>query len=101
MPFGPYKDFAACVAANKDKSNPQAYCASVHKKITGKWPSEKQSLTTSERLGLLRENLKEYEPSYPVKCKDCEAIFHTGIDGKTINVCPQCGSKDWEYLRKK
>lgn len=41
MPFGKYKDFAACVAANKDKGNPQAYCATVHKKITGQWPSEK------------------------------------------------------------
>ena len=25
MPFGKYKDFDACVSANKDKSDPEAY----------------------------------------------------------------------------
>ena len=29
MPFAGYKDFAACVAANSDKADPKAYCASV------------------------------------------------------------------------
>lgn len=40
MPFGQYKDFNDCIIQNKDKSDPQAYCASVHKKITGRWPKE-------------------------------------------------------------
>jgi predicted RNA-binding Zn-ribbon protein involved in translation (DUF1610 family) len=40
-PFGPYLDFADCVSKNKDKKTPEAYCAFVHHKITGKWPSEK------------------------------------------------------------
>ena len=56
MPFGKYKDFAACVADNKDKKNPEAYCAQIHKSITGKWPSEKEN-TASERLDLLKEQL--------------------------------------------
>lgn len=29
MPFGEYPDFDACVAANGDKSDPKAYCASI------------------------------------------------------------------------
>lgn len=29
MPFAEYKDFAACVAANQDKDNPEAYCAAI------------------------------------------------------------------------
>ena len=29
MPFGGYKDFAACVAANSDKNDPKAYCGSI------------------------------------------------------------------------
>lgn len=41
MPFGEYKDFDDCVRKNKDKRNPEAYCAEVHKKIIGKWPGEK------------------------------------------------------------
>ena len=29
MPFGPYEDFADCVADNQDKDNPEAYCAAL------------------------------------------------------------------------
>ena len=36
MPFAGYKDFADCVAKNKGKSNPQAYCATIQKKAEGK-----------------------------------------------------------------
>lgn len=40
-PFAGYADFDACVRDNQDKDNPEAYCAALHKKVTGKWPSEK------------------------------------------------------------
>ena len=40
MPFGKYRDFQQCVAANRGKDNPEGYCAAVHKKITGQWPGE-------------------------------------------------------------
>ena len=40
MPFGPYSDFADCVAKNQDASNPEALCAWLHHQITGKWPTE-------------------------------------------------------------
>ena len=40
MPFGDYDSFADCVAKNKDKGNAEAYCAWLHHKITGKWPTE-------------------------------------------------------------
>ena len=49
MPFGKYKDFDACVSANKDKSDPEAYWASIHKKVTGKSPRE-HSMTTDTNL---------------------------------------------------
>ena len=45
MPFGKYKDFAACVAANRDKENPEAYCAQLHKNVTGEWPGKKRKFT--------------------------------------------------------
>lgn len=44
MPFGKYKDFAECVADNQDKANPEAYCALLHYKITGRWPGEKEGV---------------------------------------------------------
>ena len=36
MPFGKYKNFADCVAQNKSKDNPQAYCAAIQRKAEGK-----------------------------------------------------------------
>jgi len=33
MPFGPYKDFDDCVRKNQDKSDPQAYCAALERRI--------------------------------------------------------------------
>ena len=32
MPFAGYKDFADCVAKNRDKDDPQAYCAAIQRK---------------------------------------------------------------------
>lgn len=43
MPFGPYKDFAACVRANKSKKSPEGYCAALHRKILGRWPGQSES----------------------------------------------------------
>jgi len=40
MPFGPYADFDECVLKNSDKSSPEGFCAWLHKKILGTWPSE-------------------------------------------------------------
>ena len=34
-PFAGYKDFAACVAANQDKDNPQAYCGKIKHQVEG------------------------------------------------------------------
>jgi hypothetical protein len=34
-PFAGYKDFAACVAANQDKDDPEAYCGSIKHKVEG------------------------------------------------------------------
>jgi hypothetical protein len=36
MPFGKYKDFAACVAANQDKDDPKAFCAALEQKSKNK-----------------------------------------------------------------
>jgi len=35
MPFGKYADFDACVKANRDKDDPQAYCAALMRMIEG------------------------------------------------------------------
>ena len=33
MPIGPYKDMAACMAANKDKADPAAFCAAMEQRM--------------------------------------------------------------------
>jgi len=50
MPFGEYKDFDDCVKKNQDKEKPEAYCATIEKKITGKWPSEEGYKKKLEKL---------------------------------------------------
>lgn len=64
MPFAGYKDFKDCVSQNKDQDNPEAYCATVHKKSTGKWPTEEE-FTHEERLNLLYERVTEKDSRPP------------------------------------
>lgn len=45
MPFGGYDTFAACVAANKDKDDPDAYCAAIQRAVEGSYR------VVAERLG--------------------------------------------------
>jgi hypothetical protein len=35
LPIGQYEDFAACVAANRDKEDPEAYCAAIENSQRG------------------------------------------------------------------
>lgn len=34
-PFADYKDFADCMAKNKDKGDPKGYCATIKRKAEG------------------------------------------------------------------
>lgn len=40
-PFGDWSSFKDCVQQNQDRRNPEAFCAWMEHKITGKWPTEK------------------------------------------------------------
>lgn len=60
MPFGEYKDFEDCVRKNQDKENPEAYCAVIEKKITGKWPAEEE----------YREKLEGLHKKFIEECSD-------------------------------
>lgn len=54
-PFGEYEDFNECVRDNQDKRDPEAYCAEIHKEITGEYPSEKTKKKSKNPL-ILGEN---------------------------------------------
>lgn len=57
MPFGDFKDFEDCVSKNQDKDNPEGFCAFLHKKITGKYPSEMEA--TGDIMNDKEELMKE------------------------------------------
>lgn len=63
MPFANYSDFDDCIAKNKDKDDPGAYCASIHKTATGKYPSQKEGFR--EKLARLTEGRARREAAYP------------------------------------
>jgi hypothetical protein len=50
MPFGQYDDFEDCVSQNHGKNDPEAYCAAIEHKITGKWPAEKRLTPREEEI---------------------------------------------------
>lgn len=47
-PFGPYDDFADCVAKNQEKENPEGFCAWLHHELTGEWPTETVGKTRAQ-----------------------------------------------------
>lgn len=49
MPFAGYKDFDACVRANQDKDDPNAYCGSIQNQVegSGKYEYKGRSVETS------------------------------------------------------
>ena len=61
MTFADYKDFQDCVNKNRGKvGDPQAYCASIHKKSTGQWPGEKKETADESQDS---KNIKIREPN--------------------------------------
>lgn len=50
-PFAEYKDFADCVSKNQEsKSDPEAYCAWLHKQTTGKTPAEDNTVKGGKNM---------------------------------------------------
>jgi len=48
MPFGGYKNFAACLKANSDKKDPKAYCATIMRATEEVMPTVKEIIDVSE-----------------------------------------------------
>ncbi len=49
MPFAGYKNFDACVKANQDKENPEAYCGSIKARVEDKMKVQKQGPPKPDR----------------------------------------------------
>jgi hypothetical protein len=60
MPFGPYADFAECVADNQDKDNPEAFCTVLEEMLEGRTDGDETTMRfASNRAVTLNE---ETEP---------------------------------------
>jgi len=68
MPFGEFKDFAQCVAKNQGVGNPEAFCAALHKKITGKFPTEASSMGFYQLMVATQLSLSTV-PNVKIICK--------------------------------
>jgi len=96
IPFGEYTDFAECVRKNQDKRDPEAYCAQIHKDITGEWPTEKSMEFFTNEM-----NFEEIEN------KDGKKYFVTGYistyDKDLVNdiVTPGCMKNMLDQLRNR
>jgi len=71
-PFAGYKDFADCVRQNKDKENPEGYCATIMRRVEGKMDSNKIEAEEEK-----------------MQCPHCGSwnTDHTA----THNICKDCG----------
>ena len=66
MPFGDYPDFQACVRANQDKPHPEAFCAWLHREITGRWPTD-------------MSKAEDYTTDMPADCAEAFNFFVKGF----------------------
>ena len=70
-PFAGYKDFADCVAKNKDKSNPDAYCGYIKHKVED--PKKETILQEAKEEKVEEEPKKDIPPEKEEPLKDVPA----------------------------
>ena len=79
-PFGEFSNMDDCIAQVKEKGviDPAAYCAAMHKEITGKYPSEaseteeRSAPETEDFVGLLEEDFltERYHDAFTLAIKE-------------------------------
>lgn len=85
-PFAGYKDFEACVAANKDKRDPEAYCGKIKHQVED---SPKHSTLTRDPSWMGRE--ADIDRAGDRECEACGQVA-SPVLGDTGPVCSRCGS---------
>ncbi|MDE2439355.1 MAG: hypothetical protein KGN01_08255, partial [Patescibacteria group bacterium] len=86
-PFAGYKDFDACVASNKDKGDPQAYCATIMRSVEGK---NKDHPVKNQYNGSLF-CLQCGEDPYSKDSKLNQDVEKGAVEDMTHDKCPHCG----------
>jgi len=91
-PFAGYANFDACVRANQDKGNPEAYCATIQRQVEGKalgtqgdltlQPGEEMDYRKLKKviIDLLKDNEKKIIEILETQKADDQLIKIKGID---------------------
>lgn len=82
MPFAGYADFDACVRANSDKDDPNAYCATIQQQVEGK---------NMETKSLECPNCREH---------NVEEVKYEGADAPRFHQCMDCGERFSKQISK-
>ena len=98
-PFAGYTDFAACVAANKDKGDPEAYCGYIKHKVEDK---PKKAEVKEVSLGPTKPLDPDLKPldlttECTPECKECKEVqlpempvnTMANIQDPVLNLAPQ------------
>ena len=109
MPMGEYKDFADCVARNRDKRSPESYCGEIKHRIEDK-ALLREAVTLEKQVKVYQgkgfsgihiapKRMGAAEPSTRRKsgriskgtfwCQECGRKIPEGR-----HTCPKCGSED-------
>lgn len=81
MPFAGFRDFKACIAANSDKDDPNAYCATIMRQVEGK--KSRKTILAQAWKSVKAQYLPEY---HRLMCLSCNHAWR-GTELK----CPKCG----------
>ena len=83
MPFGDYEDFDACVAANSDKDDPDAYCAAIKRQVEGAAAlsdSDREAIKASDTFS---DKLLEEDPCWG----DYVMVGTKTVNGREVPNC--------------
>lgn len=88
-PFAGYEDFAACVLANQDKNDPEAYCAEIMRQVEGKEGMEMNG--KKEYAMLLKAATEMAKLKHEIATKQPQGA-HYGGWGETFEECVRSAS---------
>ncbi|QAS68850.1 P2 gpO-like scaffolding/protease protein [Haloferax tailed virus 1] len=98
MPFGEYSDFEDCVSKNSDKSDPDAYCAAIKRKIEGE-----NALSDAEREAAENSECPTGEVNIDGRCVPVEEVDDvppSSLDMSAARIMASAESLDTQPIKR-
>jgi hypothetical protein len=100
MPFADYKDFADCVAKNKDKDTPDAYCGYIKNQVEGGKKKEEVCMECAEHEQYhLEEGIKKMEEE--TKFGSANSVMNLALKSEDEKILEEEIAKLEEELKPK